>query len=151
MYDVLGNLVKITQGDQQRYFKYDSLSRLIRERQVEQSVNSSYNLSDSLTGNSSWSRKFEYNSHGLLTHGYDARGIQTDFYYDDLNRTKLYWACGLLAYALLPQLTVRPLLRGLSMGSADPEPALPTPDVAYVRGDHTRLQTYVYPNAQGPV
>jgi RHS repeat-associated protein len=89
MYDVLGNLVKITQGDQQRYFKYDSLSRLIRERQVEQSVNSSYNLSDSLTGNSSWTRKFEYNSHGLLTHGYDARGIQTDFYYDDLNRVTL--------------------------------------------------------------
>lgn len=90
MYDVLNNLVKITQGnDQQRYFKYDSLSRLIRERQVEQTTNSSYNLSDSLTGNSSWSRKFEYNSHGLLTHGYDARGIQTDFYYDNLNRVTL--------------------------------------------------------------
>ena len=90
MYDVLGNLLKISQGnDQQRYFKYDSLSRLIRERQVEQTVNSAYNLSDSLTGNSSWTRKFEYNSHGLLTHGYDARGIQTDFYYDDLNRVTL--------------------------------------------------------------
>jgi len=89
MYDVLDNLVKSTQGDQQRYFKYDSLSRLIRERQVEQTANSSYNLSDSLTGNSSWTRKFEYNSHGLLTHGYDARGIQTDFYYDDLNRVTL--------------------------------------------------------------
>ena len=89
MYDVLDNLVKITQGDQQRYFKYDSLSRLIRERQVEQTTNSSYNLSDSLTGNSSWTSKFEYNSHGLLTHGYDARGIQTDFYYDVLNRVTL--------------------------------------------------------------
>ncbi len=90
MYDVLDNLVKITQGDnQQRYFKYDSLSRLIRERQVEQTANSAYNLSDSLTGNSSWTRKFEYNAHGLLTHGYDARGIQTDFYYDDLNRVTL--------------------------------------------------------------
>ena len=89
LYDVLNNLVKITQGDQQRYFKYDSLGRLIRERQVEQTTNSAYNLSDSLTGNSSWTRKFEYNSHGLLTHGYDARGIQTDFYYDDLNRVTL--------------------------------------------------------------
>jgi YD repeat-containing protein len=89
MYDALDNLVKIIQGDQQRYFKYDSLSRLIRERQVEQTTNSWYNLSDSLTGNSSWTRKFEYNSHGRLTHGYDARGIQTDFYYDDLNRVTL--------------------------------------------------------------
>ncbi len=90
MYDVLDNLVKITQGnDQQRYFKYDSLSRLIRERQVEQTINSSFNLSDSLTGNSSWTRKLEYNSHGLLTHGYDARGIQADLYYDDLNRVTL--------------------------------------------------------------
>ena len=89
MYDVLDNLVKITQDAQQRYFKYDSLSRLIRERQVEQTTNSAYNLSDSLTGNSSWTRKFEYNSHGLVTHTYDARGIQTDFYYDGLNRVTL--------------------------------------------------------------
>jgi RHS repeat-associated protein len=89
IYDVLGNVVKITQDAQLRYFKYDSLSRLIRERQVEQTTNSSYNLSDSLTGNSSWTRKLEYNSHGLLTHAYDARGVQTDFYYDGLNRVTL--------------------------------------------------------------
>lgn len=90
MYDVLNNLVKITQGDdQQRYYKYDSLSRLIRDRQVEQTTNGSYSLTDSLTGNSAWSRKWEYNSHGLVTHGYDARGVQTDFYYDDLNRVTL--------------------------------------------------------------
>jgi RHS repeat-associated protein len=85
-YDVLGNLVKITQGDQSRYFKYDSLSRLIRERQVEQTVRSAYDLSDSLTGNSSWTRKLEYNSAGLVTHSYNARGVQTDFTYDGLNR-----------------------------------------------------------------
>jgi RHS repeat-associated protein len=62
------------------------LSRLIRERQVEQDTNSSYNLSDSLTGNSSWTRKIEYNSSGLVTDGYDARGVHTTFSYDDLNR-----------------------------------------------------------------
>ena len=66
-YDVLDNLVHIDQGSQDRYFKYDSLSRLIRERMVEQDTNSSYNLSDSLTGNSSWTRKIEYNSSGLVT------------------------------------------------------------------------------------
>ena len=85
-YDALNNLVHITQGAQHRYFKYDSLSRLIRERQVEQSTNSSYNLSDSLTGNSSWSRKFEHNSSGLVTDSYDARGVHATFSYDALNR-----------------------------------------------------------------
>jgi len=89
MYDALNNLVKITQGSQNRYFKYDSLSRMIRERQVEHSTNSAYNLSDPLTGNSSWSRKFEYNSHGLLTRSSDARGVQADFSYDVLNRPTL--------------------------------------------------------------
>src|SRR5439155_24244535 len=85
-YDVLNNLVKIMQGEQSRYFKYDSLSRLIREDQVEQTVNSSYALTDSLTGHSSWTRKIEYNSSGQVSHDYDARGVQTDFTYDGLNR-----------------------------------------------------------------
>jgi RHS repeat-associated protein len=88
-YDVLDNRVRVTQGSQNRYFKYDSLSRLIRELQVEQVANSSYNLTDSLTGNSSWTRKLEYNPAGLPTHAYDARGVQTDFYYDGLNRVTL--------------------------------------------------------------
>ncbi len=90
-YDALDNLVHITQTGpnsitQNRYFKYDSLSRLIRERQVEHATNSSYNLSDSLTGNSAWSRKIDYNANGLVTDGYDARGVHTQFSYDDLNR-----------------------------------------------------------------
>lgn len=89
MYDVLDNLVKITQGSQTRYFKYDSLSRLIREKPAEQTANSTYNLSDSLTGNSSWSRQLEYNSFGLLTRTNDARGVQTDYSYDALNRLTL--------------------------------------------------------------
>ncbi len=85
-YDVLDNLVHINQGSQDRYFKYDSLSRLIRERQVEQSTNSSYDLSDSLTNNSSWSRRLDYNSSGLVSDAYDARGVHTQFVYDGLNR-----------------------------------------------------------------
>lgn len=89
MYDALNNLVKLVQGSQERYFKYDSLSRLIRERHAEQTVNTAFNLSDSITGNSSWTKKLEYNSHGLVTHAYDARGIQTDLSYDDLNRITL--------------------------------------------------------------
>jgi RHS repeat-associated protein len=85
-YDALDNLVRISQGTQNRYFKYDSLSRLIREREVEQATNSAYDLSDSLTGNSSWSRKTDYNSSSEVTDAYDARGVHTQFSYDDLHR-----------------------------------------------------------------
>jgi RHS repeat-associated protein len=87
-YDVLGNLIHVEQGAQHRYFKYDSLSRLIRERHVEHNVNSSYDLNDPLTGNSSWSRKVEYNSDGLVTDAYDPRGVHSQFFYDGLNRLK---------------------------------------------------------------
>jgi len=85
-YDLLDNLVHITQGSQDRYFKYDSLSRLIREKQVEQETNSSYNLSDAWNSSSAWTRKIDYNSSGLVTDAYDARGVHTTFSYDDLNR-----------------------------------------------------------------
>src|SRR5207253_3229360 len=52
LYDVLGNLVQVTQAGtnqvtQNRYFKYDSLSRLVYERQVEQAA--PYSATDSLT------------------------------------------------------------------------------------------------------
>jgi RHS repeat-associated protein len=62
---------------------------MIREFQVEQVANPSYNLTDPLTGNSSWTRKLEYNADGLVTHAYDALGMRTDFYYDGLNRITL--------------------------------------------------------------
>lgn len=88
-YDLLNNLVKITQGSQSRYFKYDSLSRMIRERHPEQNTYSSYNLSDSLTGNSSWTKKYEYNSQGRVTDVYDALGQQIEYSYDGLNRVTL--------------------------------------------------------------
>jgi RHS repeat-associated protein len=85
-YDLLDNVVRITQGSQDRYFKYDSLSRLIRERQAEQVPNSSYNLTDSLTSNNSWTKKIVYNSHGLVTSTHDARGVEAAFSYDAINR-----------------------------------------------------------------
>jgi RHS repeat-associated protein len=83
-YDGLNNLTKITQGtEQQRYFKYDSLSRLTYERHVEHDA--PYVQADA-TGNSYWSRKIAYNSDSLVTDSWDARGIQTHFTYDGLNR-----------------------------------------------------------------
>jgi YD repeat-containing protein len=58
----------------------------IREKQVEQDTNSSYNLSDDWNTAGTWTRKIEYNPHGLVTNTYDARGVQTSFAYDALNR-----------------------------------------------------------------
>ena len=88
-YDTLDNVVKITQGNlmpelQQRFFKYDGLSRLTHERQVEQSA--PHAETDVLTGNNSWSKKIIYDSDGKVTDSYDARNTQTHFTYDTLNR-----------------------------------------------------------------
>jgi RHS repeat-associated protein len=94
-YDTLGNLIYIQQGKgstlQHRYFKYDALSRLTYERQVEAA--GTFTQSDSLTGNSSWSRKLVYDEtigsvayKGLPTSMYDARNISAQFRYDQLNR-----------------------------------------------------------------
>src|SRR5207249_3744413 len=85
---LLDNLVHVNQGSQDRYFKYDALSRLIREKQVEQETNSSYNLSDSWNTSGTWTRKIEYNANSLVADAYDARGVHTQFSYDDLNRVQ---------------------------------------------------------------
>ena len=104
-YTTQGNLIAISQGlsqqnvspeepanyIQHRYFKYDALGRLTYERQAEQA--GTFTATDSLTGNNAWSRKLIYDETiggvtytGLLTSAYDARNIQTQFRYDNLNR-----------------------------------------------------------------
>lgn len=96
-YDILGNIIHITQGTgtntQHRYFKYDALSRLTHERQVEQVAPSAFNLYDPLTGNSQWTCKLSYDEtlngisyKGLLTTQQDARQVSTQFAYDQLSR-----------------------------------------------------------------
>lgn len=105
-YDGLGNLIHIAQNYdllngatgintevQHRYFKYDGLSRLIYERQVEQVA---VFQTDELPGkNNQWSRKLVYDEtigsehyEGLLTSHYDARKIRTQYTFDYLNRVK---------------------------------------------------------------
>ncbi len=88
-YDVLGNLITVTQGSQQRYFMYDSLSRLKRARNPEQSVNISLNLTDPQTGNSQWSSAYNYDANGNLAQKTDARGVTSTYTYDGLNRNTL--------------------------------------------------------------
>jgi RHS repeat-associated protein len=87
-YDVLDNLVQVTQGSQQRFFMYDSLKRLIRARNPEHETRSSLNLSDPITGNSAWSIGYQYDANGNLTEKTDARGVVSTYVYDELNRNK---------------------------------------------------------------
>ena len=65
----------VTQGSQQRFFMYDSLSRLIRAKNPEQNVNNGLILTDSVTGNSQWSMSYAYDNNGNVTTKIDARNI----------------------------------------------------------------------------
>ena len=93
-YDTQGNLVHIAQGSnpvQHRYFKYDALRRLTHEHQVEQVA--AFTAFDPVTGHSNWSRRLVYDETfdgasqaGLLTSTIDARNVETELRYDNLNR-----------------------------------------------------------------
>ena len=48
-------MVKVMQGGQTRYFKYDSLGRLIRVKQPEQEANDSLDLADNYNTSGKWS------------------------------------------------------------------------------------------------
>jgi RHS repeat-associated protein len=85
-YDALGNIVKVTQGSQQRYFMFDSLKRLIRMRAPEQGTYAPLNLADSVTGNSAWSNGYQFDANGNLTQRTDPRGVVSVYAYDALNR-----------------------------------------------------------------
>jgi RHS repeat-associated protein len=88
LYDVLGNLRKVTQGSQTRWFAYDSLSRLIRVKNPEQNTNVSLPAhTDPVTGGSGWSMAYSHDANGNLTQRIDARGVVTNYSYDTLNRS----------------------------------------------------------------
>jgi RHS repeat-associated protein len=89
-YDVLGNLRKVDQVGQQRYFSYDSLSRLVRAKNPEQDALAATSdfpaLTDYLTQNGQWSSGYSYDESGNLTKRTDARGVVTSYVYDALGR-----------------------------------------------------------------
>ncbi len=93
-YSALSNLVKVTQGTQYRYFMYDSLSRLRRASNPEQTNNSNLSLSDSVTGNSQWSVAYQYDDNGNLLVKTEARDVSTHLSYDQLNRIVRRWYNG---------------------------------------------------------
>ncbi|MFL6207266.1 MAG: RHS repeat-associated core domain-containing protein [Pyrinomonadaceae bacterium] len=90
LYDALGNLRQVTQDTQQRYFMYDSLSRLVRAKNPEQGVFTATAdfpaLTDSISGNSQWSMGYTYDENGNLAMKIDARNVVTVYGYDALNR-----------------------------------------------------------------
>jgi RHS repeat-associated protein len=88
LYDALGNLHKVTQGAQIRWFAYDSLSRLIRVKNPEQTGNNSLPAyTDPVTGGSGWAMAYSYDPNGNLTSRIDARNITTTINYDTINRS----------------------------------------------------------------
>lgn len=90
LYDVLGHLRKVTQGgQQQRFFLYDSLGRLLRIKHSEQSAGSlASDLTDGVTGNTQWSAAYSYDNNSNPITRVDARNITTSYAYDALNRLK---------------------------------------------------------------
>jgi RHS repeat-associated protein len=87
LYDAAGNLRQITQGQQERFFAYDSLSRLLRAGNPEQQPNTNLPpLTDPLTDHSQWTMAYDYDDSGNLLHKIDARGVVSTYTYDALDR-----------------------------------------------------------------
>lgn len=87
-YDGNDNLTKVIQSDgtvtQERLFKYDGLSRLTHEKQVE--ANATLNDSGVHVGSGTWTGVYKYNTDNLLLEAFNAKGIKSTFTYDGLNR-----------------------------------------------------------------
>lgn len=91
-YDGNDNLVKVIQSDgtvtQERKFKYDSLSRLTHEKQIEANPTLDILGVKGSPDPSKWTKVLKYNTDGLLLEGTDARGVRTTLTYDGLNRVQ---------------------------------------------------------------
>ena len=85
-YNVKGEMVEVTQGDQKRNFLYDSLGRLIRVKQPEQEVNTAFNKPDPVTGNNEWTARMKYDVMGKVVESEDAKGTIISYTYDNADR-----------------------------------------------------------------
>lgn len=86
LFDTLGKVRRTQQGNQQRFFMYDSVGRLLYAKQPEQSANAQLSQTDPVTGNAAWATGYEYDSGGNIIRTTDARGISVLGEYDNLNR-----------------------------------------------------------------
>jgi RHS repeat-associated protein len=85
-FDSLGNLRQTAQGSQNRYFAYDSLSRIIYGKQVEQDTNPSLNYADPFRGHNGWSVKYTYDDNSNILSTTNARNQTITATYDRLDR-----------------------------------------------------------------
>ncbi len=86
LFDAAGNLRRTTQGEQSRYFAFDSMGRLIYSKQPEQDALPSLAFTDPVTGNTQWSMKYEYDATGNITKTTDSRAVTAVGTFDGLNR-----------------------------------------------------------------
>jgi RHS repeat-associated protein len=88
VFDTLGNLRKTTQGEQSRYFSFDSLGRLLRAKQPEQETNTNLALpnADAVTNHNQWSVSYNYDDNGNIVSTTDAGNVTVTAIYDKLNR-----------------------------------------------------------------
>ncbi len=86
VFDTLGNLRRTIQGEQNRYFMYDSLGRVLFAKQPEQDTNAAFVATDLITGNTNWSVKYSYDDNGNILTTTDARNISITGTYDGYNR-----------------------------------------------------------------
>jgi RHS repeat-associated protein len=85
-YDTQGNLTAAVKEAQTRFFKYDSLGRLLAEKLAE--TDATLNDAGQYVGAGTWSDVFTYDDRSNLTSRTDARGVKSIFSYgnDPLNR-----------------------------------------------------------------
>lgn len=92
VYNVFDKVVKSTQTDgsdtQYRYWLYDGLGRLKAARYPEQAA--PHSITDTVSGNNSWSNVNTYDANGNITEILDARSVSTYFGFDDINRMEGY-------------------------------------------------------------
>ena len=82
-YDTAGNLTGITQGNQTRSLKYDSLNRVVAQKMAETSA--AINNSGTFVGvggsGALWSNWFRYDINSNVVQVLDARGVKTNLWY----------------------------------------------------------------------
>lgn len=142
-YDTLGNLTLVTQGDQTRSFKYDSLSRLTHQKLAEREakLNDQGQHVDVVGGTGVWSDVFHYDNRSNLDWRVEARGVKTLFKYKDTSNND---------DPLNRLLKVEYDTSGVPSSLIGNIPAAPNVTYAYVTtGDKMRLASVTMSNNMG--
>ena len=85
-FDIAGKMVQVQQGAQNRYFKHDSLGRLIRVKQPEQEPNAALAMSDPYNTTWQWTAGFSYDIVGNVLTATDANAVTITNTYDKASR-----------------------------------------------------------------